>query len=113
MALKFIIVFLVFLNGIWMMFDGIHVLLKGKYFGPENPGPWRHINSALGMNPFRIGLVFIFIDFCWLLFGVSLIAGFSWSGLAGIVVSMMTIWYLPFGTLISVVTLIGLINCGL
>jgi hypothetical protein len=26
--------------GYWMVFDGIHVLIYGRFFGPEKPGPW-------------------------------------------------------------------------
>src|SRR4051812_37681062 len=37
------------LAGGWMVFDGIHVLLRGKYFGPDKPGPWSHLFTALGI----------------------------------------------------------------
>jgi hypothetical protein len=42
MIVKGIIAFIAPLLGGWMMFDGSHLLIYGKFFGPEKPGPWRH-----------------------------------------------------------------------
>ena len=39
MTVKIIITILAFANGVFMAMDGFHVMIKGKYIGPEKPGP--------------------------------------------------------------------------
>ena len=41
--------------GGWMLADGLRVLRTGRYFGPETPGPWRHVPQAFGVDPFAPG----------------------------------------------------------
>ena len=38
MTIKIIMTILAFANGIFMTMDGFHVMIKGKYIGPEKPG---------------------------------------------------------------------------
>lgn len=48
--MKWIAILLALLNGGFMLFDGIHVLLKGKYIGPEKPGPWANLFYKLNID---------------------------------------------------------------
>ena len=41
MLTKFLAAAVAALIGGWMLFDGLYVLVRGKYFGPEKPGPAR------------------------------------------------------------------------
>ncbi|MFT3825409.1 MAG: hypothetical protein QM731_15935 [Chitinophagaceae bacterium] len=93
------------LMGCYMLFDGIHVLAKGKYFGPPQPGPWAGIFTRMGIDPFRLGPLFISFGILWLVFAVSLLTKQSPPFLYGIILSIATLWYLPAGTLLSVVVI--------
>ena len=109
MFLKIIIFILGLFNGGWMVFDGIHVLLKGKYFGPDKPGPWSNFITAIGIDPFKIGPIFIIIGGIWLIFTFSLLGNQQWTWLLGIIACIVTLWYLPVGTLISLIIFVLLI----
>ena len=41
--MKILVTILAILTGGFMLLDGIYVMLKGKYIGPEKPGPWANI----------------------------------------------------------------------
>ena len=92
-----------------MLIDGIHVLLKGKYIGPPEPGPWANLFYKMKIDVFKLGPLFIAYGLLWLIFvsGVSMQKG--WAYPLGIATSILTLWYLPVGTLISVIVLIMLL----
>ena len=94
------------LLGGWMAFDGIHVLATGKYFGPEKPGPWADLVSAVGLDPFALGPVFVLLGLAWLAALGLVLARHPASRAAATVVGVATLWYLPVGTLLALVVLI-------
>ena len=108
-AMKILITILVFVNGGFMLADGIYVLLKGKYIGPEKPGPWATLFYWLQVDVFKLGPLFIAFGLAWLLFLVGLWTHQQWAYMLGIIVAVCTLWYLPVGTLISVIVLIILL----
>ena len=59
MIIRSIFTLIALLAGGWMIFDGVHVLLTGKYVGPEKPGVWSNVVSAVGIDPFSMGVSFI------------------------------------------------------
>ncbi len=89
--------------GGWFLFDGTNVLRKGKYFGPEEPGPWAQVVSAAGVDPFRMGVPFVILGVFWLAVVAGLLAGARWAVPAGMVAAAATVWYLPLGTVLSIV----------
>jgi hypothetical protein len=103
--MKYVVIGLSLINGLWMLADGIYVLVNGKYIGPEKPGPWASLISLAGVDVFKLGPVFVLFGVAWLLFAGSMFADASWARTFGIVLSVLTLWYLPFGTLISIVIL--------
>lgn len=107
--MRYVIVALALINGAWMAVDGAYVMMNGKYIGPERPGPWAALFGVTGIDVFKLGPLFVVYGLAWLLFAGSLAAGFGGSRVFGIVLSVLTLWYLPFGTLISIVVLLGLI----
>ena len=107
--MKILITILGTLNGGYMLLDGIYVLLKGKYIGPPRPGPWANIFYKLDINVFKLGPVFIAFGVMWLIWLYSLWANLGWSHAFGITLCILTLWYLPFGTLFSIVILIILV----
>ena len=93
-----------------MLLDGIYVVLKGKYIGPERPGPWAKLFYTLDINVFRLGPLFIILGIVWLIFLAGLWTGQSWTYLLGLIISILTLWYLPFGTLLAIIILIILLT---
>ena len=95
--------------GGWMIFDGIHVLSTGKYFGPEKPGPWSDVVASIGLDPFRFGILFIVLGLLWLLFLTAMLLHQPWAWYAALVTTILTLWYLPVGTVLSLVYIVLLL----
>ena len=106
--MKWLLLVLAFINGGFMLADGIHVLIKGKYIGPEKPGPWSVLFSRFHINVFQLGPVFILFGAAWLIFGYFLWTGQAGMRSFGMLLSLLTLWYLPFGTLIAIITFLVL-----
>jgi hypothetical protein len=107
--MKILISILAFLNGAYMLLDGIFVLIRGKYIGPEKPGPWANIFYKLGIDVFKLGPLFIIFGLLWLIFLYALWTNQSWVYMFGLVISILTLWYLPVGTIFSLIILLTLI----
>ncbi|MCU0434598.1 MAG: hypothetical protein MUC87_14180 [Bacteroidia bacterium] len=109
MLFKIIILIFSLLNGGYMLADGIYVLLRGKYIGPPEPGPWAILFRKLNINVFQLGPLFIVFGLCWLVFLAAFVFKLPWAWPAGIIAAVATLWYLPVGTLLSAVVLIILL----
>jgi len=98
------------LTGGYQVADGLHVLLTGRYLGPPTPGPWRHAVRAVGLEPVTIGPVFVTLGACWLAATAWLLTTSSpaawWALLA---TAVLTLWYLPVGTALALVTITTLL----
>jgi len=105
MVVKISLLVLAVLNGGWMLFDGLHVIRKGKYFGPDEPGLWSKIISSLGVNPFSIGPVFVALGLAWFVSIAGLFSSSSWGWLALLLSAIATLWYVKIGTVISVLVI--------
>ena len=101
MIAKIITSLIALLVGGWMIFDGIYVLARGKYFGPEKPGLWSDLIGAIGVDPFNLGPLFIAFGLLWLLFLAALLLRQSWGWQAAMLTAILTLWYLPVGTVLS------------
>jgi len=108
--MRILLIILSLLNGGFMLTDGIHVLLKGKYIGPPKPGPWAMLFEKLNIDVFKLGPLFVLFGLAWLLFLFSLLTRQQWSYSLGIAVSLLTLWYLPVGTLIALIVLVLLLT---
>lgn len=106
--MKLVITILGSMNGLYMLIDGIFVLVNGKYIGPEKPGPWTGLFEKLGVDVFKLGPLFILSGLAWLGWIMALWSGQSFAWLSGSVLSVLTLWYLPVGTLFSVIILVSL-----
>jgi hypothetical protein len=53
--MKILISILALLNGGFMLLDGLFISLKGKYIGPEKPGPWAEIFYKMNVDVFKLG----------------------------------------------------------
>lgn len=101
--MKILITILGFLNGGYMLLDGLFVLLKGKYIGPEVPGPWANLFYKLNIDIFKLGPLFIILGLLWLTWLFALWTNQSWTFLFGLVISVLTLWYIPIGTFFSII----------
>ena len=105
MMLQITVLLLAALNGGWMIFDGIHVIRNGKYFGPPEPGAWSKIISKCGLNPFSIGPLFIFLGVMWLISAIGLVLDFQWGYVALFITAISTLLYIKVVTIISIITI--------
>jgi len=101
--MKILITVLGLLNGIYMLLDGIFVIIKGKYIGPEKPGPWAEIFYKLNVDVFKLGWLFIVFGIFWLVWIIGLWTNKEWTFIYGIAISILTLWYLPVGTIFSII----------
>ncbi len=97
------------LNGGWMIFDGIHVLRKGKYFGPDIPGPWSKIIKSIGIDPFKLGVPFVILGFLWIVSFTLLLLGFNFAWYTSLIITICTLWYIKIGTVLSVIAILLLL----
>jgi len=107
--MKYLVIGLSSINGLWMLIDGVFVMATGKYIGPEKPGPWASVVSLTGVDVFKLGPVFILFGIAWLILAGAFFSEVGWARNLGLVLSVLTLWYLPFGTLISILVLVALI----
>ena len=113
---KVILAGIAFLIGGWLVFDGTRALVTGTYTTAKNGpyagqlGPWSRIVSALGLDPrgLPIKCVHVALGACWLMSIVTffLKPGLGWWAL--FFSSVFSLWYLPVGTLLSLIE-IGLL----
>ncbi|MBD2769090.1 hypothetical protein IC235_14445 [Hymenobacter sp. BT664] len=101
--MKALITVLGLLNGSYMLLDGVFVMVKGKFIGPEKPGPWANIFYKLNINVFKLGPLFIVFGLLWLTWLYSLWSNQNWNYAFGLTLSILTLWYLPVGTLFSLI----------
>jgi hypothetical protein len=110
------VVFLALGPGLFMTFDGFRALTLGDYLTPRTGrfagqlGPWSGVVSAVGIQPRSTVMKVIFVIFglAWLGAAAAFANRTPGSSVALAVVSVATLWYLPLGTLISALVLIGL-----
>jgi hypothetical protein len=108
MLIKVFITLLAVAVGGWMVIDGAHVLLTGKYFGPDKPGLWADIVAAVGIDPYDIGGIFLLLGICWIAGLIGLHLKKDWAFELSIAIAVASLWYAPVGTIISVIYIIML-----
>lgn len=109
--MKIAITILGLLNGGFMLLDGIYVTINGKYIGPKKPGPWAEMFYKMNVDVFKLGWLFILYGMLWLIWIYSLWTNKEWTYAIGLTISILTLWYLPIGTLLSIIVLVILLFC--
>lgn len=95
--------------GGYVIFDGLHRLITGSFFGP-GLGPWAAVLRAVGIDPLAMGLPFVILGALWILFFLLVLIDSSWGFYGGLALAALTLWYLPIGTVFSVMYLIILLK---
>ena len=108
-----IIAGIAFLIGAWLTFDGTRALVTGNYTtaksGPHagQLGPWSRVVAALGIDPIGQPMKYLHVALgvAWL---ASMLA-FVFNPPLGrgmiAISSLCSLWYLPLGTILSLVEL--------
>ena len=99
-----------------MTFDGLRALILGDYLTRTTGrfagqlGPWSRVVSAVGIEPRSTAMKAIFVLFglAWLGAIIAFMQRTRRSTGALAVLAVATLWYLPVGTLMSALVLIGL-----
>jgi hypothetical protein len=102
-----------------MLFDGTQALVTGNYerppdcaasataCGPGELGPWARVLQAFAIDPASLGAKLLVATSGLLLLGTGAI----WAGTRArvgaplAIMSATTVWYVPLGTIVSLVTL--------
>jgi hypothetical protein len=90
------------LLALWMLADGTHALLTGSYI-TGTLGPWAAVLSAARIDPLGtpVKLAFLVLGISWLVHVRNVVVR-KVIRPATIVLCVLTLWYLPFGTITAV-----------
>lgn len=96
---------------VWFVTDGAVALVSGDYVTPKSGqyagqlGSWAKVASAVGIDPrsTAMKLIFIVYGLIWLAVIVGFVLHANWSWWAMFVAAALSLWYLPFGTLLGVI----------
>lgn len=111
--MKFVVALIALFIGGWLTFDGTRAFVVGDYVTPKTGpaagqlGPWSKLLSAVGIDP-RSAIakgLHVGVGLLWL---IALVMFFlrpqaGWYALAS--ASVLSLWYLPIGTVLSLVEL--------
>lgn len=103
--MKALIMLLAIVNGAYMLLDGIYVMIQGKFIGPEKPGPWGHLFEGFHIDVFKLGPLFIVFGLAWLIWLCSFWTNKKSAYRFGLIICLLTLWYIPFGTMISLIVM--------
>ena len=106
---RWVIAALVTLNAGWMVFDGSRALLVGDYVTPKTGrhagqlGPWSKVVQAVGIPPPSTFMKVIFVVYGLVYLGMiaAFLLNVPWAQQGMIIVAVLGLWHLPFGTLIN------------
>lgn len=118
---RWILALCVLLNAGYMIVDGSRALLKGDYITPKSGpqagqlGPWANVVSAMGISPRSSLMKWIFVGLgaVYLLMAAAFLLGVPWAKAGLIVVAVLGLWYLPFGTLLNILVILLVVLSGM
>ncbi len=94
--------------GGWMVFDAIRRLTTGDYTRIEGQlGPWTQVVSLVRLDPMGlpVALLFLACGVARLIATAGLALGAPRGWKATLVTALAVLWFLPIGTLLSVITI--------
>ena len=102
---------LIVFNGSWMAYDGARAFLVGDYVTPGGSGelgPWADLVSGIGIGPRSDLMKTLFLVYGVVAIAAALafLSGRRFGRLLLVVVVVLGLWYLPFGTLLGVIALV-------
>ncbi|MEE8137350.1 MAG: hypothetical protein V3T81_00515 [Thermoanaerobaculia bacterium] len=115
--LGWVVVALAVFEGGWFAYDGGRALVVGDYVTPTTGrfagelGPWRHAVEAVGIEPRSTLMKSIFLGYglAWMAVVVGFALKLHWAWWAMLAAAAGAAWYLPFGTLLSLIQIVLLL----
>jgi hypothetical protein len=101
----------------WFLLEGVRALTTGNYYTPKagkykgQLGPWAKVVGAVGINPQSAFMrsTFLIIGIVWFFFIICFALQVTWAWLGMLIMPIITLWYLPIGTLLSLMQIIILL----
>ncbi|HWP39920.1 MAG TPA: hypothetical protein VNL70_03260 [Tepidisphaeraceae bacterium] len=108
---------LAFIEGGWLAFDGGRALVVGDYVTPSSGthagrlGRWSKLVSAVGIDPRSTLMksIHLLLGLAWLVVMVGFVLRLAWTWWGMLACAIAALWYLPFGTLLSVIQIVLLL----
>jgi hypothetical protein len=115
--IRWVVLALALVEGGWLAFDGGRALVVGDYVTPRSGahagqlGPWSRVVSAVGIEPRSTLMksIHLAIGATWLVVTACFVLRLSWAWSAMLVCAVLGLWYLPFGTLLSLIQIVLLL----
>jgi hypothetical protein len=115
--IRWIVVLLALVEGGWLLFDGLHAFVTGDYVTPSSGrhagqlGPWSRLWIAVGIEPrsMLVRSVHVGLGAVWLACTAAYVAGWPPARTGMLACAVAGAWYLPFGTLLSLVQIVLLL----
>jgi hypothetical protein len=104
-----ILVLLGVVVGGWMVFDAVKRLTTGDFTRIDGElGPWTYLVNLVRLDPMGVpvALLFLFCGLARLVATAGLACGAPWGWKATLITSVAVLWFLPIGTLCSVITIV-------
>jgi hypothetical protein len=117
-ALKWIILALALFQGGWFTFDGGRALIVGDYVTPASGpragqlGPWSRMVSAIGLDPRGTftKCFHLVLGVAWLLGLITFVMHPAAGWWVVLCCGVATLWYLPVGTIVSIIVMVLLLT---
>ena len=116
-SLALIVVVLGLMLGGWLVFDGSRALIVGDYVTPSSGqyagqlGPWAKLVASAGIEPRSTLMksVHVGLGALWIVMTIGFMLRVPWAWPGMLACAVLTLWYLPFGTLFSVIEIVLLL----
>jgi hypothetical protein len=112
-AIRYIVLLLALAQGCWLALDGARALVVGDYFTPPSGqlGPWTYIVASLGLAPRSLLMKSLYFGcgLFWLAAFLMFALRVSFARVLLIVAAIATLWYIPLGTVSSLLVIILLV----
>lgn len=114
---RWVVLILAVLEGGWLAFDGAHALVTGDYVTPRSGrfagqlGPWSKVVAAVGIEPRSVLMktIHLVLGMVWLGVMAAFLVHAPWAWWGMLLCAVAGLWYLPFGTLLSLIQLVLLL----
>jgi|SRR5688572_10395654 len=112
------IVMLGVILGGWLAFDGSRALIVGDYVTPSSGqyagqlGLWANLVAAAGIDPRSTFMksVHLGLGALWIVMTIGFALRMPWAWPGMMACAVLSLWYLPFGTLLSVIETVLLLK---
>lgn len=108
------VIALAIIQGGWLVFDGGRAIIIGDYVTPHSGqragqlGLWARIVSLAGIEPRStlMKIIHIGLGLGWLGVATGLVLNAPWARPGVLACAVLSLWYLPVGTLLSAIQIV-------